>query len=172
MRALLLIAATALVNCAPSESFFCPPDSTARTTNNVLSCFRGDDTMVGPFLSFPESGVLEDIGWFREGEEVGSWVSFDSEGLLVTERRILNGGRQIARHWFPDGTPKIYAEWQGEALHGWFRTWHPNGHPKSEGQHTDMERVGVWKFWEPDGSLRVTVTYEGGIEVGRTPGPE
>jgi antitoxin component YwqK of YwqJK toxin-antitoxin module len=73
----------------------------------------------------------------------------------VVRRKVSDDPpREIAEHFYADGTRSIRAESAADQLDGLFQTWYPDGRPKFEGRFVDGTRAGTWKFWSQDGTVR------------------
>lgn len=72
----------------------------------------------------------------------------------------LRHGRREA--WWPNGQPKLRAEYRlGQAI-GKARWWHANGQIALQGSYEEGLAAGKWSWWRENGTRAATCRYEGG----------
>lgn len=167
-RASITILVFVSVGCrAVPTAITCPSLSQLLIENQTIWCIDGNGGEIRPALQHKDPTVGEN-GLFP----MGALLYVDSEGLVSTFTQIdPNSNLKASTHFYPDGRLKGYTEFESDRQGGIMRAWHENGQLKMEGVLLDVGREGPWRFWEPDGSLRVTVVYQDGTEISRTPYP-
>lgn len=180
MRHLLLAAAlSACVSCSSisgggTSALHCPSDATPRVSESGTWCETPTGESVGVALAWYGPGRLQSASQLQRNEAVAT-VFFYETGEIESVRSAVPGTtREISRHWYRDGTQKIYSEWEHGQLNGLYRSWQSNGKPESEGRFLEGEHVGTWRFWDPEDGAERTVEYssaEKSPDVPAAPGP-
>lgn len=149
--------------------------------NVTDSAYYTDDDQDGYKTSFTPDGrktfeLKFKTGWLTE------FTQYDTTGKVLSRTGSPNGTFKL-RLIYPNGQPRIEAEYRRSKLVGpyrqWFvdgkpfelthytrgmqdssyRSWFHSGKPSTEGQYAFGERTGTWKYYYSSGALRETENY-------------
>lgn len=125
-------------------------------------------TKHGPYRSLYASGHPRIEGSYENGLRVGTWRSWNDDGVVMGETAFLgdvNHGRSVL--YFENGRPKLI----GYSKHGkndgeWTRFFE-NGNPELEERYTEGVLDGAFKSYFKGGQVRQDGQYQYGKAAGR-----
>jgi len=118
---------------------------------------------------FKTGWVIEYIQYDTTGKVLSRFLSPNGTGKFRTV--YPNGQPRVEaeylrsklvgpdHHWFFDGKPLEFTYYTRGQLDSSYRLWFHNGRISIEGQYAFGEKTGSWKDYNPDGSLRETESY-------------
>lgn len=166
----------------------------------------------GPFTSYAADGTIAAKGWLENGQLNGDrfaflpdgkliahehyvngklegWqVAYDRDGVLLTERLVVDGTPRKTIHYdttgkeyerigempgpvtleliYPDSRPYASLHYMNNTLHGPGIWYYPDGSKAVEGNYLNGERHGTWTYWHPNGQMSTQNTYDLGQLTG------
>lgn len=130
-RTLIFLACTGLLACsdkAPTEKAAAPVSD---TTAKPMPLANGPQV-----IHLKQGGRME--GNMRNGERVGSWISYHPNGVIWSRSIYVNG-----------------------VEHGPTEVFHDNGRTYYLGAYSEGRPSGEWIFYDPNGQETKRVRYDG-----------
>jgi antitoxin component YwqK of YwqJK toxin-antitoxin module len=80
--------------------------------------------------------------------------AFGSDGRLLSQSAYREG-RKVGRFasFWPDGTRRVDAYYDGDVIVGRYRTWHANGQPAEVRRYENGRESGLQQAWTDRGEL-------------------
>lgn len=124
-----------------------------------------NDNLEGDYLQFDMEGRIVVKGQYSDDMKVGHWkyivgteitrgnyIDDYQEGLWTTRDTLTN-------------TILFKGSYSNDLPVGFHKYSYKNGKPKKFGSYNAGERNGTWKYFKISGELKLTITYDQGIEV-------
>ncbi|MFM7295976.1 MAG: toxin-antitoxin system YwqK family antitoxin, partial [Planctomycetota bacterium] len=113
---------------------------------------------------FP-NGQKEHEREYREGEPVGTWLSWWSNGNPRSE--VPNGTREpeATRWWHETGALECSGLSRGGVREGEWELFHPSGALAARGAYVGGQQQGEWSFFDDAGKLVESVVFRSGVRV-------
>lgn len=88
-----------------------------------------------------------------------------NKSYIAETVRIIDGKRQgRSRHYRPDGTPQMIADFKDDLLDGIVKEFHENGVTASRGRYIQDQRVGQHVFYDKTGKKTLEILYPDTLE--------
>jgi antitoxin component YwqK of YwqJK toxin-antitoxin module len=147
---------------------------------------HGERIRHGPYLEVYESSYRKEIGQYRDGRRVGTWmrwyptnqpssttvyedgkpatfVAWHENGQKWEEGRFEKGRPNGAWiRWHANGKKEFEGFYNHGTLDRLFTTWHDNGQKEEEGSYDDGVRQGMWTKWHRNGQKRSEILFHDG----------
>ncbi|MGH7896449.1 MAG: toxin-antitoxin system YwqK family antitoxin [Candidatus Binatia bacterium] len=147
---------------------------------------KGERNRHGPYVEMYESGYRKEIGQYREGRRVGTWMrwypsnkassttvyddgkpasftAWHENGEKWEEGRFENGRPHGAWiRWHANGKKEFEGYYDHAAFDRLYTLWHDNGRKEEEGKYEKGVRQGLWIKWHRNGQKRSEILFENG----------
>jgi hypothetical protein len=106
------------------------------------------------------NGHLKSIGKYVEGKKVGLWLSYYANDTPQDSIIYIDGQRQVAKSWFPNGVLKDSMVLDEDG-NGDFISWYDNGRLSSTGRVARFDKhADQWKYYHKNGTLAANLAYK------------
>ena len=99
-------------------------------------------------------------GSYKNGKEVGEWLTFYGNGQLHWKVYKKNGKREgPAVSYYKDGQLQNKENYKNDKRHGPSISFHENGNVSDEGNWKNGKKVGEWVYYNIDGSFNSIINH-------------
>lgn len=125
----------------------------------------GREVLHGRDTSYFSNGQKEHEREYLEGEPVGTWRSWWSNGNPRSE--VPNGTREpeATRWWRESGVLECAGFSRGGVREGEWELFHASGALAARGTYIGGQEQGEWSFFDDSGELVETVAFRSGVRV-------
>lgn len=92
---------------------------------------------------------------------------FDAHSNLVSQTTFRDG-RKVGRHvaYWPEGGRRVEVFYDGDVIHGVYRSWHRNGQPAELKHYVSGRESGLQQAWTEKGDLYLNFEVKNGRHYG------
>jgi len=122
----------------------------------------------GPWLTWRDASreVLKTAGCYYESKEHGRWTEWYENGVVWMETDYQHGVKHgLWVSYNPEGVKVSEYTRQDGRDNGPMRKWHDNGQLSSEGFYTNDEPSGIWRYYKEDGSCSSIKNWDTGESI-------